>query len=292
MFKRKKKKNTISPDLTSLTEEIKKNLITEINSDFIKTLENKIKKNLILEFKKLNSDIINELTNQLKSEIEKELKEKLMNELLLEIKLYDSRKERLERRLSPNKNNIIAPENKISPKENNLSNNIINVEELRTTDEELIKSFLSKTSIDKNFQTISDEITNKIPSKNTNSLNISNKKHYTLTQNLTESDTANTSDIDLTLDNTELDFNTYTNENFNDDFFEIDDLAITYFNDADLKERFKTFSKEQKKALKKASKDLKELSLSSLKLTKDEFYKLKEKEVYNKCIEKFKSLKK
>ncbi|MGL4741511.1 MAG: hypothetical protein ACRC41_12015 [Sarcina sp.] len=295
MFKKKKKKekNTTPPPITAISfkEEIKKNLIAEINTEFIKTLKHKIKEEVLLEIKNQKSEFINNLKSELKHELENELRESIKKELLLEIKIFNVRKEKLNKKIATNKKNVINDKHikSINKSINNSSN--INVENLdvnqeKVSDEDLIKSFLQKVDIKENTN---DLIDNKIIEasilKNTmlNSLpNITQDINNELTQTEVLNDT--------TFDKTELDLGNYTAQN-DDDFFEVDDITCTKFSDNNLKEKLKNFSKEQNQTLKKATTELREISIKGLQISKEEICKLKEKEIYNKCLEKLKNLK-
>lgn len=303
MFKKKKKKekNIKNPtiDVAILKEELKKNLIAEVNLEFIKSLETKIRKDIISEITTFNSSFIDKLKLDLKQEIENELKESIKKELLLEIKLYTNRKEKLKKRISSNhkinvnnqeknnstkESNIVQDKNYFSNTEN-VKNETFPTNNIKLSDEDLIKSFLKKTNRTEKEPSIS----NKNPSLKHFILDTSNIKETNVAQELTQTEFMN--DDDTAFDKTQLDLLNYTNENTDDDFFEFNTIATTNVSDNNLKEKFKNFSKEQSESLKKATDELKEISIKSLEVTKEEFLKLKEKEICTKYLEKFKNLK-
>lgn len=274
-----------------LKNQIKNELIKEVNSAFIVNLKAEIKRDLKAELKREIMSQINEevlksikigLKEKIKKELREELKEEIRKDILLDIQIKEAREKSLREKLA--KNNKRREDVKVSVSDEELIRHFLASEDFK---EVVAKQKGLENSLVLEIKKDESERRQRLEEK-TEEIKINTRKEevaVTKTEIMVDDRTAQ-----LVLDRTEFDLNSYKDEEM---FFEQMQVEATYRDEADesFKESIKAFAREQGGNLKKAGSDIKVISKKGYQISKVELEKIKNSEAFKNYVRKIRELK-
>lgn len=274
-----------------LKNQIKNELIKEVNSAFIVNLKAEIKRDLKAELKREIMSQINEevlksikigLKEKIKKELREELKEEIRKDILLDIQIKEAREKSLREKLA--KNNKRREDVKVSVSDEELIRHFLASEDFK---EVVAKQKGLENSLVLEIKKDESERRQRLEEK-TEEIKINTRKEevaVTKTEIIVDDRTAQ-----LVLDRTEFDLNSYKDEEM---FFEQMQVEATYRDEADesFKESIKAFAREQGGNLKKAGSDIKVISKKGYQISKVELEKIKNSEAFKNYVRKIRELK-
>ncbi|MGL5574846.1 MAG: hypothetical protein ACRDCW_04735 [Sarcina sp.] len=294
-FKKKEKKNVLNGQNSHnqnlhineqvLKNQIKNELIKEVNSAFIINLRNEIKKDLKKEMmSQINIEVLNSIKNGLKEKVKKEirieLKEEIRKDILLELQIKETREKNLREKLT---------------RTNKKSNDI----HINVSDEDLIRHFLAsedfkevvnkqkglEKSLILEIKKEEPQIREKLVDLEKKSRQNDVKVEAAITRTEVMCDDSTTQ---LGLDRTQFDMARYEDD---DMFFEEEEVNSIEAVDSSFKDSLKAFAKEQGANIKKAGSDIKTISQKGYEISKEELERLKNSEAFKNYVKKIKELK-
>lgn len=279
----KKKTNSVQSssgfeltEIEIIKERMKKDLIKEVNNEFINGLKETVKNELRYEIRRelsrekstnmnriFTQRVKNEIKSQLKDELRTELFESIKKDIILDIKINNIREKEIKEKLSTRKEKLV---NK-NINNSNMKRPIETVNRSTLRDEDFIKEFLAPES--EEIKVYSNIKTEPIEIKVNKSKG--SKLEYTKTE--------------IIEDQTRYDETII--ECYEDDFFEDSQEQVSATQiEKDEFSVVKEIAENQRENFLKLSSDIKVIGKRSLDFTKDEFEKIKKMDTFKKCYEK------
>ncbi|MGL4763084.1 MAG: hypothetical protein ACRCWG_16805 [Sarcina sp.] len=310
MFKRKKEKenhmvqnNNFNIDNQILRNQLKNELIRDVNSAFVNNLRNEIKKDLKIELKReimsqINTAVLESIKRDLKESIKKELKVELKLEISKEVSLDMKIKEAREKNLRDKLNNNNSSRGSSTNINNSINRLNDSLSQINVRDEDLIRHFLAsedfnevvlkQKDIEKSLVLeIKKEplIENKqVQNESAVSLKKISTQQVAKTEIMQDDKMAK-----LELDRTAYDLGDYNAKSFDEMFFEEENIDLKA--DETFSESMKFFAKEQGRNIKKVGNDFKVISRKGYEVSKEEVERIRNSEAFKKYVQKIKEFK-